>query len=168
MTGGAKTPKGRGRHDSKEGNESSIQNLLAEMNDKLQNMPTKDDLRNLDKSIRKEISHNTSQIRDLDQVVTTQRRELPDKIREEVVKTVEQLKVGPAKLNSKEEIADYHACRRSIRMWPVKQDDKGIITAIKCFMRDMLGMEPREVIKIAVEATKEIANTPRTKIHDEV
>ena len=167
MATNTKTPRGRGRNNSKEStDDDQIKTMLAEMNARLMSMPTKDDLRSLDRNIRREIAGNTAKIREIEDKVDAQAHGLTALVKKEVVKTVQELGACPGLSAAHRD--SFLVCRRSIRIWPILPNTDGIVQAARCFFRDILEMDPQQIIKVEIESVKEIADTPRSKISREV
>ena len=63
---------------------------------------------------------------------------------------------------------NYLLCRRCVRVWPVIPDSKGLIPAVKVFLRDVMEMPTKDVLRIPIETAEATASPPNSKIHDEV
>ena len=152
-----------------------MREMLAQINKRLDTLSTKEDVRD----IHREIHKNAEDIEEIRREMKTNNEELrteikansdslPEAIQTEVYKV---LRSRPDDEQAGDHIRHHQSfllCRRSVRMWPVKDTGGGLKAAAKIFMKEFLSMDDHRINRIVIEAVSPTQQLPRSKIKDEI
>ena len=159
------------RRDSVGGkDDTTVKELLQQMNKRFDTLATKEDVNDIRgeikknaediEDVRKEMRANADDIRSK---MKTNTESLPKAVQSVIYKVLKSRTVAGGQSEELRQHQNYLLCRRSVQRWPVVNTGGGLKAAARAFMEEILEMEGQSVNRIGIETANPTQQLPRSK-----